>query len=126
MSGLRSRRRGRRRKRDGGQQGEGIEDLADPEAVSESLGEDEEDVGWGEAGIAVGVEEVVEVGKEVGTNDEDVIAEPDCGGEGGGGEAEAKEGAKAVSGARPEEPEDRGEKEDGGGLGEDHERDEQA
>jgi hypothetical protein len=80
--------------RDAGQQGEGIEDLADPEAVSEGLGENEEDVGWGEAGIAVCVEEVVEVGKEVGTNDEDVIAEPDCGGERGGGRLRRRKGRR--------------------------------
>ncbi len=42
-------------------------------------------------------------------------------GECGGGEAETEEGAEAVSGAGPEEPGDRGEEKDGGGLGEDHE-----
>ncbi len=57
----------------------------------------------------------------MGADDEEVVAEPDNGGEGRGGKAEAKEGTEAVSGAGPEEPGDRGEEKDGGGLGEDHE-----
>jgi hypothetical protein len=89
---------------EGGEEGEGIEDFADPEAVGEGVGEDGEDVGWGEAGVAVGVEKVVEVGEKVWADDDEVVAEPKGGGERGGGEAETKEGAEAVSGAGPQEP----------------------
>jgi hypothetical protein len=63
-----------------GDEGEGIEDFANPKAIGEGVGHDGEDVGWAEAAVAVGVEEVVEVGKEVGAYDEEVVAEPGDGG----------------------------------------------
>jgi hypothetical protein len=106
---------------DDGKEGQGVEDVADPETVGDGTGDDGDQVRWGDAGVGVGAEEVVVVREEVGTDDEDVIAEPDDSSDDGGRNAEAEEGAQAVSGAGPEKPGDGGEEKDGGGLGEDHE-----
>jgi hypothetical protein len=106
---------------DYGKESQRVEDVADPEAVGDGTGDDGEQVGGGDASVGVGAEEVAVVREEVGTDDEDVIAEPDGGGDDGGWNAEAEEGTEAISGAGPEKPSDGGEEKDGGGLGEDHE-----
>ncbi len=64
---------------DRGKEGEGVEDLADPEAVGDGFGEDGDEGGGSDAGVAVGAEEVVVVREEVRTDDEEVVAEPDDG-----------------------------------------------
>jgi hypothetical protein len=68
----------------------------------------------------------MEVIEEVGADEEAVVAEPEDGGEDDGGCGHAEEGAETISGACPERPEDGREKEEGGGLGEDHEGNEEA
>ncbi len=126
MSGLRRRRGRRMRAETAARSAERVEDVADPEAVGDGVAEDGEGGGRGDAGVGVGAEEVVIVVEKVGPDDEAVVGEPDDWREGDGGEGEAEKRAETVFGAGPEDPGDRGEEKDGGGLGEDHEGKEEA
>ena len=105
---------------------ERIEDSADPKTIGDRVSQDAERGGRGHAGVAVGAEEIVVVGQEMGTDDEEVIAQPCDDGQDRARKTELKEGAEAVSGAGPEQPCNCGKDKDGGGLGEDHEREQNA
>ena len=58
----------------------------------------------------------------MGADDEAEVEQPECAGEDDGGEDGWRGAADGVAGAGPEHPEDGRREEDGGGLGEDHER----
>jgi len=110
---------------EGGQQAERVEEGAEPHAVCEGGAEDGEGGRRRHAGVGVGAEEVAVVEKEVGSDEQAVVGEPDYSGDDERWDGKAEEGADAVSGAGVEEVCDGGEEEDGGGLGEDHGGDEE-
>jgi hypothetical protein len=68
----------------------------------------------------------VVVEEEVRSDNEQVVTEPCDGTQRQWRNGKLKEGAEAVSGACPEQPGDCGKEKDGGGLGEDHEGQENA